>query len=688
MIKTNLYNDFSSFSWEQKRDFDFLMNSILEFHKNGGDLSLPIKTGATIDSFTLTTLNKFIQENISEHVKFNEELIKKGVLPGFCDLSYDPSTNTIFENTQHPISWMRNNFNDYSEIILSSIQRLINNLPKDYNEIKNLKGLDYYGKESILVSSDSPREINPLFFLAEQFKEIPVYEIIFKKYPKIKEEWLKTDRRREDQPIFLSTIEASYNDVRNPELGIFFLKNGIGEDYFSDPKNSSKTHDLIKYASYSGDLDFLNFILPKINLKEIEKNLYDYELSISKAKNKEIIKLLLDNGASFKHEVMKNSSKYEVNLLYSREASNSIIVDGILENKPEEIDEFKKNYDAIYNNLEYKDFSFTQLITNKYDFPLEKYDMLYVAKKQNRKDATDTEAFEWLVKNGADIRRCDKFCKLLVDSREEGLKLLRALNKKGIIVSKSADIVFNILRSNPTKTFLNYYDKITNQEIEKYNINGHPAWWGATNLTDFKWALSKTQNIEQKSQNHEPYFVFALREELLVNKFNAKSLIEEQIKNAKKRNPNLDLDISYKDKYNNNFLHYLFKTEKYKKESIDSNILDIIKTHSSKNIFEYLMEKNNQGKSPLDILLTQDYKSSWGVTPVLLKIVNDAENYIDWNYKLPDSDKTAKDVFLEYFENDNNVKIKIKALALEQKLDRVEEKVQNNEVKSNKRFKL
>ncbi len=681
MITTNLYNDFSTFSWEQTRDFDFLMNSILEFHKNGGDLSLPVKIGASIDSFTLTTLNKFIQENISEHVRFNEELIKKGVLPGFCDLKYDRNTGTIIENPQHTISWMRNNFNDYSEIIIASIQRLVNILPKDYNDIKNLKGVDLYGKESILASSNSSREMNPLFYLAEQFKEPSIYEIIFKKYPKIKDEWMKTDRRREEQPIFLSTIEASYNDVRNPELGIFFLKNGIGEEYFSDPKNSSKTHDLIKYASYSGDLEFLKFILPKVKLQEIENNLYDYELSISKAKNKEIIKLLLDNGASFKHQIMRNSNNYDVNLLYSREASNSWIVDGILEHRPEEITEFKKNYDALYNNLEYKDFSLTKLIVSKYDFPLENYDMLYVAKKQNRQDTSNTELYEWLVKNGADIRRCDKFCKLLVDSREDGLKLLRALNKTGIIVSKSSDIVFNILRSSPTKTFLNYYDKITSTEIEKYNINGFPAWWGASNITDFKWAISKTQNIEQKSQTQEPYFVFALREELLVNKFSARTLIEEQLKVAKKRNPNLDLDISYKDKYNNNFLHYLFKTEKYKKDSIDSNILDMIKSNSSQNIFEHLMEKNNQGKSPLDILLTQEYKSSWGVNPVLVKIVNEAENYIDWNYKVPGTEKTAKDVFLEYFENDNNMKTKIQALSLEQKL-------QTNEPKATKKFKL
>lgn len=72
MITTKLYNDFSAFSWEQKHDFNFLMESILEFHKNGGDLSLPIKVGASMDSFSLINLDKFIQENISEHVKFNE----------------------------------------------------------------------------------------------------------------------------------------------------------------------------------------------------------------------------------------------------------------------------------------------------------------------------------------------------------------------------------------------------------------------------------------------------------------------------------------------------------------------------------------------------------------------------------------------------------------------------------------
>ncbi len=681
MITTKLYNDFSAFSWEQKHDFNFLMESILEFHKNGGDLSLPIKVGASMDSFSLINLDKFIQENISEHVKFNEELIKKGVLPGFCDFKYDKTTQTIFENEQHTLTWMRSNFNDYSEIILSSIQKLLNNLPSDYNEIINIKGKDYYNKENTLASTDSIRKINPIFYLAEQLKDASVYEIIFKKYPKIKDEWLKTDSKRDNQPLFLSSIDATLNDIRNPELGIFFLKQGIGTEYFFDPKNSTQTHDLIKYASYSGDKDFLNFILPKVNLAEIEKGLYDYELSISKAKDKEIIKILLENGASFKHEVSRNSNKYEVNLLYSREASNAIVVDGILENKPEELQEFKKNYDSLYNNLEYKDFPLTKLIVTKYDFPLENYDMLYIAKKQNKKDSTDTDLYEWLVKNGADIRRSDKFCKAIVDSREDGLKLLRALNKKGIIVSKSADTVFNILRSSPTKTFLNYYDKITNTEIEKYNINGHPAWWGATNMSDFKWALSKTENAEQKSQHQEPYFSFALREELLVHKFSARGLIEEQLKVAKKRNPNLDLDFSYRDKHNNNFLHFLFTTEKYRKDSIDSNILDVLQNNSSQNIFASLMEKNQYGKSPLDILLTQEYKNSWGLNPVLVKIVREAKDYIDWNVQILDTGKTTKELFLEHLDNDNKIKIEIQALALEQKLNTKEAQV-------SKKFKL
>ncbi len=681
MITTKLYNDFSAISWEQKHDFNFLMDTILEFHKNGGDLSLPIKVGASMDSFSLINLDKFIQENISEHVRFNEELIKKGVLPGFCDFKYDQSTKTILENEQHTLTWMRSNFNDYSEIILSSIQRLLNNLPSDYNEIINLKGKDYYNKETILASTDGVRKNNPIFYLAEQLKDASVYELIFKKYPTIKDEWLKADFRKDNQPMFLSSIDATLNDIRNPELGIFFLKQGIGTEYFSDPKNSAQTHDLIKYASYSGDIDFLKFILPKVNLSEIEKKLYDYELSISRAKDKDIIKVLLEHGASFKHEIIRNSNKYEVNLLYSRESSNATVVDGILENIPSEINEFKKNYDSLYNNLEYNDFSLTKLVVSKYEFPLEKYDMLYVAKKQNKRDSVETDSYEWLVKNGADIRRCDKFCKAVVDSREDGLKLLRALNKKGIIVSKSADIVFNILRSSPTKTFLNYYDKITSTEIEKYNINGQPAWWGATSISDFKWAISKTQNVEQKSQQQEPYFMFALKEELHVNKFNARQLIEEQLRAAKKRNPNFDLDLAYKDKNNNNFLHYLFTIEKYRKDSIDSNILDILKSNSSQNVFEQLLSKNNEGKTPLDILLTQEYKNSWGVNPILNKIINEGSDFIDLNKLILDTGKTAKEIFMEHLDSDNNMKIKIQALALEQKLNVKESQL-------NKKFKL
>ena len=427
MITTNSHNDFSNFSWEQKKDFDFMLNSILEFHNKGGDLSLPVKVGQSIDSFSLISLNKFITDNISDSVRFNKELIERGVLPGFCDFEYDTFTSTISENSKHNITWMKNNFNDYSEIILSSFRRLLKSLPNDYEKVKSLKGVDYYGKETILATTEKSTEIirsrnyNPIFYIAEKLKEISIYEMIFEKYPDIKKEWLKSSSRFEDKPIFLESIDSNSDHIRNSKLGIFFFKNGIGVDYFLNKNNSSHVHDLIKEASYSGDIDFLKSILPKINLSEIEVDLSDSSLSISVAKNKEVIKILLDNGASFKHTLNKNY-RHDVNLLYSRESSSATIIDAILEHRPEEIENFKKNYDFLYGNLEYKNFPLTQLIVSKYEFPLEKYDMLYIAKKQNKGEISDTEQYEWLVKNGADIRKCDKFCKSVVDSREEGLK--------------------------------------------------------------------------------------------------------------------------------------------------------------------------------------------------------------------------------------------------------------------------
>ncbi len=125
----------------------------------------------------------------------------------------------------------------------------------------------------------------------------------------------------------------------------------------------------------------------------------------------------------------------------------------------------------------------------------------------------------------------------------------------------------------------------------------------------------------------------------------------------------------------------MFTTEKYKKESIDSNLIDLLKSNSSQNVFATLMEKNQQGKSPLDILLTQEYKNSWAVNATLIRIVKEAGDSIDWNKQILDTGKTAKDIFLESFENDNQIKIEIQALALEQKLNTKEAQV-------SKKFKL
>lgn len=112
----------------------------------------------------------------------------------------------------------------------------------------------------------------------------------------------------------------------------------------------------------------------------------------------------------------------------------------------------------------------------------------------------------------------------------------------------------------------------------------------------------------------------------------------------------------------------MFKLEKYYKDNIDANLLEVIKNNTTQNIFEKINSKNKEGISPLEILLTQEYKTNWSVNNILTRIIEENSDLIIWENKVLDTDKNFKDLFLEFFNKNKDMETKINALALEQQL--------------------
>jgi Arc/MetJ-type ribon-helix-helix transcriptional regulator len=666
MIVTQAYNDFSSFSYEERRDYNFMLNQLKEFAKNGGDATLMVRLDNYGDKIELITFRDYVKNNIKNGEDFFKDLMKEGVLPGLCDLNWDSKIGAITETKDYGIKWMKSNYKEYSDVIKQSIEKLLKDLPDNIEQIKTLKTYDYYGK----IEEKSHR--NPLFEIAEEINQEEIYNMVFSKKPEIKKEWLKTGRR-DEQPLFLSTIEAIWNDVRNPELGVLFYKHDICKDYMHKEENKEKLHDLIRYAVYDEDYDFLNEALPKIDLSKLEENKHSHDLCLPRAKSKKMVNLLLDHNATVEHVIKSDKTTYDVNVLFSDELRSFEAFSAIIERNEKYRKMIVEQPENFYTLMGKKDFEFTKVLIEKYNFPLEKFDMLSIAWQ---KDGD----FEWLVKNGADIRECASFCSEIVSAREDGLKKLRLLNKEGFIVAKAPDFIFNIFNSSPTKNFINYYDKLTAQDVEKTTKNGYPAWWGAKTPSDYKFMQSRISNPMQKANDGKTYLFYVLERETENygrNRAGAKEAFKNMVEKMNKKFPDEKLDLSYVDEKGNTFLHLLVKVEKYGKDSIDADLLELIKENSSENPFSYMMKKNKKGIMPIEILLTQETKYNWSS----IKVIKDAitNESINFSEKLSSGEKIG-DKLVEYFKDDKEFSIKLHSEILNSELSQKEVKTKKMKI--------
>jgi len=660
MIKTQSYNDFSSFSYEQRTDYNFMLEQIKNFKANGGDISLPIRESLDTENgyIQLSTFKDYISKNLEDYNRFFSELIKDNVIPGLCDFKWNAETGEITEKVGYGINWMKDSYIDFKEAINSSINKLLLDIPKDLSEIKIYNQLNSNG------SVDSKRLHHPLYTIASTINQPEVYQLIFDALPEFKSYWLEPSRVTKE-PRFLYLIDSSHFGIGKPKVAISFYKNSIGTEYFHQPENLDRLHELILNASESGDLEFLKLVLPKIDLKKIEFDKYSRSLSLCKAKNAEVANILLDNNALIEKEIDTPSGKLVNNVVLNEEITKIEVIDLILQRLPQYRDEIKSESKSYYRMLEMRNFEFTQLLVEKYQFPLENFDMLYLAYKKS--DGDDLKYYKWLVKNGADTRECAELCHEIVKKRESGLKLIRALNKEGIIVAQSPDFVFNIFQNSPTKTFVNYYEKLTDTDLEKTTKNGLPAWWGAKHHSDYLFMFSRIKNYDQLAEDGKSLLFHLLESQLMFKGLQPKEIIKLQLKKLKVKNPEYKFDLSYEDKKGNNFLHYFLSFERHHKDIKDLDLLDILSDNSKQNPYEFLSKENKEGISPMDLFLTQDNGGNYEYSKVLETLLEKAPKEINFTKTLS-TGKIIGEYFLTNFTLYPERKGFVETLILEQEL--------------------
>jgi hypothetical protein len=662
MIKTQAYNDFSSFSIDQKMDYNFMLEQIKSFKENGGDISLMVREyPGSHDKIELTTFRDYIIKNIDNSEEFFNELMKEKVISGICDFKWIAETGTIQETEGYGITWMKNNYDAFSGMILDAVHKLLKEIPDDLSKIETFNHFEN-GKAT-------PRSFyHPLFTIANDIGQEDVYKAIFEARPEIKKEWMEI--HRDGEPRFLRSIGAQYYDVKNPSLGVLFYKYGIGRDYLHQTENLDKLHQLIVYAVRKNDIEFLNEVLPKVNLQEMEQNKDSSSLTLVNAKNAEMANFLMDHKAVISTKRTLPHVTVDIDVVFSQNFHNIDVLKVIFERDPYYKNLIKEDPACFYRHMEDKKFDLTKTLVENYQFPLENFDMLFLAYKKG----LEISEYKWLLQNGADVRECNKFCEKIVSSRDEGLKTLRALNKEGIIVSKSPDIVFNIFENSPTKIFLTYYDKLTSTELEKTTKKGLPAWWGAKHVSDYNFMFRRVKNFDQHAQDGKPLYFYLLERELEHSKTTKpKEVLEMQFKKLQAQEPEYLYDLSYTDKDGNNFMHHFLKIARYKKDNIDTDLLKFFVGNGKQHPFEFLQKENNEGVTPLEILLTQEYDKNYryNLSQMLRTIAQQGLEYVDLNKKLTNG-QTLADCFAVEVA-DKELSTKVQAIALEQLLAKKEE---------------
>lgn len=650
-IITKKYNDFSSISYDDRRDFDKLLKLIDDFVSGGGDITLPIKVSSRDTGFDLVSLRDFITSNISESEKFLRTLTEKGIAGNPFELFYDSNKKTISCVDGQSINDLKRGLDTHPKLIIESIENLMKSLPNDYNEIKGYEGKNYSGNVEV-----SNKETT-IFTMADTINNPDVYRIIFSKFPQIKKEWdfvLKDGIK-----YYTKKMECRWDECGDYEVTKVFITEGIASDYvFEKPK---LCQDIIKLASRRGDIEFLNKLLPNINLREAESGLYSYNLSLPCSKNKEVAELLIKHGALAETEIVKSDPKdnYKILAIFAEELKSPEVLDVILSNFSKYSKMVKDEPENFYKHYQTKNPEFLKILIKKYGLSTEKLDLISICAE----DEILTKEFLDL---GMDVRNNKILCQKMVSEREKGLKTLRLLNKSGVLKSNSPEVIYNILNNSPTKAFINYIQKFGAESLNAETIDGNIAWWGVTNTEHMQTAVMNGADIELNTKNGKS-FLYHVFESKKIDRRNAQALFSLYLRKMTNKKEDFQIETNWVNEDNENILHKLMKSSRYDNEKINESIYDIIKEKGTVNIYDLLNSKNKNNKTPLENLLKSDSSINHEIMYIVEDVLENSDNKIKFNTLLSDGETLAERI-TKLFKGHQEIITKLSAIKLTQEL--------------------
>ena len=412
MIKTISYNDFTAMPIEISHNPTVLLEELIKFHEQGGNLNLSIKYSM---HDKLVNAEEWFRE-LGHGTEFMERLFEKELLisPG----TWKIEDSRIIEHPLYGAYWYRDSSELYTEHIAKGLGQLVKQLKESGVEPVSYTETDYYRKN---ITIDYQ---HPIFYLTEKIGTAAAYREVFTNNPEYTELWKAPTLFSKEEPAFISAIGANFNDISNAAVALVFYEFNIAKDYFLQPENAPKLHKLLTHAISNNNLSFLKENIGDWDLSSIEKlkktdSTFQIENAFLRyANTAEMAQFLLEQNVF----VMDDKRT----IFHKEYLNKPVILETILSFKPEYHNWVKKNAAYVYQNyMEYGYKETVDLFIDKFEFPVTKYDMLQVGQRMMKYDGVS-----WALEKGADPRQCEKFITSCVARRDDGLSQLKALSRE------------------------------------------------------------------------------------------------------------------------------------------------------------------------------------------------------------------------------------------------------------------
>lgn len=632
-------NNFSQFKDNDFKNEEQMLKEFIKLKEQGIDFNLPV-----LDKKSIISFNQFIKEKLS--VDFYFKLIKNKLVKNLMDFKIEDGY--VVEDSVYNLNWMTKNFVTHKDIILDAVK----NLSIELNKIPVDKFKHYKYATTYEIIDDVP----PLHFLAKMIRDkhffsyygnrADIWDIILTHNDSMKDYISKKLTTHKDIQFFLELGYDTYYSTPK-ELVTILYKHGFVQDYCHNHQQRAfdVLHDCVKKDYVPQIKKLLPLYLSGPHLSE--KNNY---LLLQEAQSTQVANLLLENGFLIMCHVKNHDNEKQT--LFSINNKMSVeVLDTILNFKPNHL-QFVQQYSDFLNKeffLDKKYFPQMKILIEKYKFPLQKYDMLNIGFKLDNKD---THFSKWFLEHGAEKNNCKEFVNTLKEEKSFA-KILSQYEK--IIDIHSGDFIYHMLTGKSNANSLNYYNLLSNEELDSLTSNGNPAWWGlsinSTQFSLFQKSHTKPKTIATENDSWLAHLI--KRTEM----FSSKAWLN-QYKEVFLESKNSRYPLVYNDENKNNIFHILFA------EKFPSFHLDFLINDTDIKMTELLVQSNHAGITPLELLLSDDRQEAKEKNfmleqsvsyQALRKILNTIKEDFPFDFKV--QNKRAIEIIRQWYDNESQYEI-------------------------------